>query len=101
MLYIKDAIDFNDTALRISTLFPEIPVSVIENAFERYFWEDERSDFWEYSLEGCQQTIKDIAICFVAEQCNDTKQVAEIALALTMPLKNGNYSLVHQAGALF
>lgn len=100
MIYIKDVVDFNDTAIRISALFPDTPIKKIEQAFKRYFWEDERSNFWEYSQEGCEKTIQDIMACFIAEQCNETKEVGEIALILSMPLKNGNYSNVYLAGGL-
>lgn len=101
MLFIKDYVDFSEAATAVSTIFPDTDIHAIERAFERYFWADERSDFWEYSLKGCQETIKDIMACFVAEQCNDTKQAAEVALALSMQLKDGNYSKVYPAGSLF
>jgi len=101
MFYIKDHVNFSEVATTISSIFPGVATDVIANAFEGYFWADERSDFWEYSLEGCAETIKDIAICFVAEQCNDTKQAAELALALSMPLRDGNYVAAYPAGSLF
>jgi hypothetical protein len=101
MFYIKDHVNFSAYATTISSIFPEVATDVIANAFESYFWADERSDFWEYSLEGCEETIKDIMACFIAEQCNDTKQAAELALTLSMPLMNGSYSEVYPAGSLF
>lgn len=101
MFFIKDHVDFKKEATAIGAIFPDTDVHTIQRAFECYFWADERSDFWEYSLKGCQETINDIKACFVAEQCNDVKQAAEVALALSMSLKDGNYSDAYPAGSLF
>ena len=101
MIYIKNVIDFEAAAVQIGALFPDTPTETIAEAFKSYFWNDERSDYWEYNKQGCQETIKDIMACFVAEQCNDVKQAAEVAITLQMQLIDGNFSEAYPAGALF
>lgn len=54
-VYLKDAIDFKECAIRLSALFPKSPVVSIEASLAKYFWEDERSEYWAYNSEDATE----------------------------------------------
>ena len=98
IIYIKDVIDFQLVAERLSCLFPKSSEQQIESAFKKYFQGREDSEYWIYE-EMIEETINDLIIDFVAENQNETRESAEIALNLNMPILDGKISKIYKAGA--
>jgi hypothetical protein len=97
-VYLKDAIDFQKCAQVLDPLFPENSQTEVQAAFEQYFWEDSLSD--ELSREDeIEEDIKAMMIKFIAENQNESKSSAKVALELQMPLCDGNISKIYEAGA--
>jgi hypothetical protein len=72
MIFLKDVIDFEKVAQDISSQLPNIEIEKIERGFQKFFWADENSDFWFYSVEECQEVITEMQQQFVEEESNDT-----------------------------
>lgn len=100
IIYIKDVIDFELVAQRLSCLFPKSSEQQIESAFKKYFQGREDSEYWIYEEEEMiKETINDLIVDFIAENQNETRESAEIALSLNMPILDGKVSNIYKAGA--
>jgi hypothetical protein len=71
-IFLKDVIDFEEAARQISTRLPDIQIEKITQGFQKFFWADERSDFWYYSVENCQEIIAEMQQQFVEDESNET-----------------------------
>ena len=66
-IFLKNVIDFDEVAEAIARAFPLCEPRQIKKAIERFFWADERSDFWYYSVEQCSSVIASLQQEFLAE----------------------------------
>lgn len=70
-VFLKDVINFEEVAQKVSTQLPGIEIGKIAQGFQKFFWADERSDFWYYSVEQCQEVIAEMLKQFIEEETNE------------------------------
>lgn len=65
--YLKDCVDFPAIAKQLQTKSPSLSLEQISEAFQKFFWADERSEFWYYSKTQCLKVLEEIKVQFIQE----------------------------------
>lgn len=59
MIFLKDYIDLTEVSVHLAKQL-QLPCQQIESAFIKFFWSDERSDYWYYTKVQCQDVIQEM-----------------------------------------
>lgn len=99
MLKLSKQIDFAECANRLAPVFPNKSQDRIAEAVEKYFYADERSEYIYYTNAQIEETINDILRDFVAENQNEWRAAAKVAVELGMEILPASATTTHPAGA--
>lgn len=66
MIFLKDYVDLSKVSDRLARQL-ELPCQQVKSAFIRFFWSDERSDYWYYTELQCQDTIQEMMQEFIED----------------------------------